>query len=82
MKYQLAIKKERNNAICSNTDEPRDYNSKWRKSERIRQIPYDSTCMWNLKYDTNEHVYETDTENRSVGAKGEGVEGEGLGVSG
>ena len=38
--------------------------------------------MWNLKYDTNEHVYETDTENRSVGAKGAGVEGEGLGVSG
>ena len=30
--------------------------------------------MWNLKYDTNEHIYETrshsDTENRLVVAKG------------
>ena len=24
------------------------------KSERERQIPYDITYMWNLKYDTNE----------------------------
>ena len=29
--------------------------------------------MWNLKYDTNEHIYETNrlTENRLVVAKGE-----------
>ena len=26
-----------------------------------RQIPYDITYMWNLKYDTNEHIYETET---------------------
>ena len=26
--------------------------------------------MWNLKYDTNEPVYKTDTENRLVVAKG------------
>ena len=26
------------------------------KSERQRQIPYDITYMWNLKYDTNEHI--------------------------
>ena len=37
--------------------------------------------MWNLKYDTNEHIYETDTKNRFVGPKGEGMEREGLGVS-
>ena len=48
---------------------------------RERQIPYDITCMWNLKYDTNEHIYETDTKNRFVGPKGEGMEREGLGVS-
>ena len=31
--------------------------------------------MWNLKYNTNEHIYETDsqTENRVVVAKGEKV---------
>ena len=62
-------------------DEPRDYNVKWSKAERTRQIPYDITCMWNLKYDTNEHIHETDTVNRFVVAKGEGVEREGLGVS-
>ena len=29
------------------------------KSERKRQIPYDITYMWDLKYDTNELIYET-----------------------
>ena len=40
-------------------------------SKSERQMPYDmwyldSTYMWNLKYDTNEPVYktETDTENK------------------
>ena len=32
------------------------------KSERERQIPYDITYIWNLKYDTNEPIYETETE--------------------
>ena len=31
------------------------------KSDRERQIPYDITYMWNLKYDTNELIYETET---------------------
>ena len=31
---------------------PRDYHTKSSKSERERQIPYDITYMWNLKYDT------------------------------
>ena len=50
----LSRKKEQNNAICSNMDGPRDYHTKWSKSERERQIPYNITYMWNLKYDTNE----------------------------
>ena len=29
---------------------------------RQRQISYDITYMWNLKYDTNEHIYETKTD--------------------
>ena len=29
---------------------------------RERQISYDITYMYNLKYDTNEHIYETETE--------------------
>ena len=32
------------------------------KSERERQIPYDNTYMWNLKYDTNELINETETD--------------------
>ena len=28
------------------------------KSDREKQIPYDITHMWNLKYDTNELIFE------------------------
>ena len=31
-------------------------------SHRERQIPYDITYMWNLKYDTNELICETDSQ--------------------
>ena len=48
MAYYSGIKKERNNAMCSNMVGPRDYNTKWSKSDRERQI-YDITYMWNLK---------------------------------
>ena len=41
---------------------------------RERQLPYDITYMWNLKYGTNERIYKTeidsDIENRLVAAKG------------
>ena len=42
MECYSAIKKEWNNAVCSNIDIPRDYHTKWSKSERERQIPYDT----------------------------------------
>ena len=57
--------KKWNNAIDSNMGGPRDYHIKWSKSERERQIPYDITYMWNLKYDTNEPIYESETESRA-----------------
>ena len=69
-------KKEWNNAIDSNTDGPRDYHMKWSKSQRERQVPY-ITYLWNLKYNTNEPIYKTETdsqtENRLAIAKGEGA---------
>ena len=65
MEYYLAIKKEWKNAICGNLDAPRDYHTKWRKSKRERQIPYDVTYTWNLKYDTNELIYETETDSET-----------------
>ena len=45
----LSHRKEWNNAICSNMDGPRDYHTKWSKSDRERQILYDITYIWNLK---------------------------------
>ena len=41
-------KKEWNNAICSNMDEPKEYHTKWSKSDREKQISHEITHMWNL----------------------------------
>ena len=43
--YYSAIK-ERNNASGSNMDGPKDYHTKWSKSDRKGQI-HDITCKWN-----------------------------------
>ena len=58
----LSHKKEWNNVICSNMDGPRDYHTKWSKSERERQMSYDITYMWSLKTDANELIYKTETD--------------------
>ena len=44
-------------------DGPREYYTKWSKSDRERQISYDVThCRtWFLKNDTNELIYKTET---------------------
>ena len=35
----------------------------WRSQKRKeRQIPYAVTYMWNRKYDTNELIYETESD--------------------
>ena len=61
----LSHKKEWNNAICSNIGGPRDYHTKWSKSEKERQIPYNIADMWNLKYDTKELVYRTEIDSQT-----------------
>ena len=43
----------------------RDYHTNQSKSERERQIPYDITYMWSLKYDTNERINETETNSQT-----------------
>ena len=62
-------------------DRSGDYHTKWSKSERERQIPYGVTYMWNLKYDTNQLIYKTETdsdiENKRMVTKGERGMGEG-----
>ena len=35
------------------------------KVGKERQIPYDITYMWNLKYDTNELIYKTETDSQT-----------------
>ena len=65
LKKQRLHKKEWNNAICCYMDRPRDYHIKRSQSERERQIPYDITYLWNLKYDTNELIYETETDSQT-----------------
>ena len=80
MEYYSAIKNEWNNAICSNMDRPRDYHINWSKSERERQIPYDITYVWNLKYDTKWTYLQnrnrlTDIENKLMVTKWEAGEG-------
>jgi len=34
----------------------KDYHTKWSKSEKERQMLYDITYIWNLKYDTIETI--------------------------
>ena len=62
MEYYSAIKK----------DEIMPFAVTWMQLEiiilsevRKRQTPYDITYMWNLKYDTNEPIYETETDSQT-----------------
>ena len=62
-------------AIWYNIDGTRKYHTKWSKSGRERQI-YGIICMWNLKNNTNESVYKTETnflEKEVMVTKGERV---------
>ena len=65
MEYYSAIKKEWNNVICSNMDEPRDYHTKWSKSDKDKY--HMISHMQNLKkiYDTNELIYKTETDSQT-----------------
>ena len=46
---------------------PRDYHTKWSKSDR--QVSYDITYVWNLKYDTNELIYKTEMDSQKTNSK-------------
>ena len=57
---------------------PRDHHTKWSKSKRERQIPYDITYIWNQEYDTNEFIYETNAQTEKTNIwlpEGKGDEG-------
>ena len=75
----LSHEKEWDNAICSNMDGPRDYQTKWSKPDRERWMSYDITYMWNLRrkkrykwiYLQNRCI---SIENKLMLFKGEGAE--------
>ena len=78
----LSYQKEWNNAICSNMDSTRDFHTRWRKSEREKQMPYDITYMWNLY----EPISETESWDRKQtygfqGGEGLGRDGLGMGFA-
>ena len=57
----LSHKKEWNHTICSNMNGPRDYHTKWSKSDRERQISYDIIYMWDLKKKDTNNLYTKQT---------------------
>ena len=60
----------------------RDYHAERSKSEREKQISYDTTSMWNLKNETNESIYiDSQTQKTNKLPKGKGTgEGNKLGL--
>ena len=54
-------KKEWNSSNCSHVNGPRGYYAQWKKSDKERQILYDTTYMWNLKNNINECICKTET---------------------
>ena len=64
MECHSAIKKkEQNNCVCRNMDRPRDSHTEWGQTET--QTPNDITYMWNLKNNTNEFIYKTETDTQT-----------------
>ena len=62
---QRRVKNQSDRAICSNVDGPGDHHTEWSKPDRERQIPYEITCMWNLKDDTKELIYRTEINSQT-----------------
>ena len=57
----LGQKKEQSLAVCSNTDEPRDYRAKRSQTKKDKRIIY-YLYMKSKKSDTEELTYKTDTQ--------------------
>ena len=63
MILQSAIKKNELMTFAATWIGPRDYHTKWSKSDRERQISYDITYIWNLKKNIPLYKTETDSQN-------------------
>ena len=60
----LSHKKEWNNAIWSNMDGPKDYHTKWTKTEKDKYHMISLTCGIS-KGDRNEVIYKTETHSQA-----------------
>ena len=49
MEYYSVIKKNEILPLVDNMDGPQEHYTKWNKSERERQIPYNVSYKWTLK---------------------------------
>ena len=72
----LSYRKGQTNALCSNMDGTRDSHTQWSKPESERQILYDITSLWNLKYGPDDRIYKTEI-GYSQGKKTSDCKGEG-----
>ena len=61
MGYYPAIKKKEIMPFIATWMDLEIISSYWSKSNRERQIPYNVTYIWNLKYDTNESIYKSES---------------------
>ena len=59
----VSQKREQSNAAGSNMDRPRGDHTKQSQSGREKQVPYEITCVWNLKHDmeTGSQTQRTDS---------------------
>ena len=60
-----AMKKNEIISFTANMNVPRDYHTKQSVGKRKTNIYYDITYTWDLKHDTNEHMYETETDSQT-----------------
>ena len=58
----MMVKKNEIMPFGSYRDGARDDHTQQSKSERERQISYDITYIWNLKYETDELIYKTEMD--------------------
>ena len=64
IKEQYSVITKQNNAICGNMDATRDYYTSER-SQKEKDKFYMISNMWNLKYDTNEPIYDRETQSQT-----------------
>ena len=48
------------------TDGPRDDHTKWNKSDREKEIPYDTLICGIKNNDTNEFIYKIETDSQTL----------------